>query len=312
MKRVLFTLLCAVMALNGAMSAEKEIYGYLMNEGTWLVITYDENKVANHGVTPQEWSTYEWSEQRGKVEIVQFLESVRDARPTSLAHWFDDFYSLLNTDEVTDMTYLFNDCMRMEGSLNFSFTNINTSKVTKMHGMFRGCKALKGININSFDFSNVTDTREMFSGCSELTTIYSNNDLSRLSGAQSADMFKKCAKLKGGNGTVFDADHVDATYARQDGLDDQPGYFTSVTETYSEFVKSSNTLTYYHDAKRLYRDGVTALYNENYDKRFEAYSDKVFKGVIDESMKSYRYSGKYLFCGLSKMTQIEGMQFLNT
>ena len=317
-KNLLLTLLCLLgLGTVQTVKAEKEIYGYLMNEGTWLVITYDENKVANHGVTPQEWSTYEWSEQRGKVEIVQFLESVRDARPTSLAHWFDDFYSLtgvhnyhlLNTEEVTDMTYLFNDCMRLE---NISPTYFNTSKVTKMRGMFRGCKALKGININSFDFSNVTDTREMFSGCSELTTIYSNNDLSRLSGAQSADMFKKCTKLKGSNGTVFDADHVDATYARQDGLDDKPGYFTSVTETYSKFVEASNTLTYYHDAKRLYRDGVKALYNGNDDKRFEAYSDKVFKGVIDESMKDDRYSGKYLFCGLSKMTQIEGMQFLNT
>ena len=149
-KNLLLTLLCLLgLGTVQTVKAEKEIYGYLMNEGTWLIITYDENKVANHGVTPQEWSTYEWSEQRGKVEIVQFLETMRDARPTSLAHWFDDFYSLtevhnihyLNTEEVTDMTYLFNDCMRLE---NISPTYFNTSKVTKMRGMFRGCKALKG------------------------------------------------------------------------------------------------------------------------------------------------------------------------
>ena len=38
-------------------------------------------------------------------------------------------------------------------------------------------------------------------------------------------MFNNCTALVGGNGTVFDANHIDITYARPDQFG-QPGYFT--------------------------------------------------------------------------------------
>ena len=40
-------------------------------------------------------------------------------------------------------------------------------------------------------------------------------------------MFNNCPALKGGAGTVYNADHVDKEYARIDGGPDKPGYFTA-------------------------------------------------------------------------------------
>ena len=39
-------------------------------------------------------------------------------------------------------------------------------------------------------------------------------------------MFKDCTSLVGGQGTTYDADHVDAEYAHIDGGTSNPGYFT--------------------------------------------------------------------------------------
>ena len=39
-------------------------------------------------------------------------------------------------------------------------------------------------------------------------------------------MFYNCTKLKGGNGTAFDSNYKDKTYARVDKAG-QPGYFTA-------------------------------------------------------------------------------------
>lgn len=40
-------------------------------------------------------------------------------------------------------------------------------------------------------------------------------------------MFLNCTQLVGGNGTTYDANHIDAEYARVDGENGLPGYFTA-------------------------------------------------------------------------------------
>ena len=54
-----------------------------------------------------------------------------------------------------------------------------------------------------------------------------------------AGMFHECIKLKGGNGTVYDADHTGVEYARIDGGADAPGYFTKDTSTDIEVLSVS-------------------------------------------------------------------------
>ena len=66
----------------------------------------------------------------------------------------------------------------------------------------------------------------MFSYDYALTTInaYSTTDFSLASG--STNMFKNCLNIIGGSGTKYDANHINNAYAKIDGGESDPGYFT--------------------------------------------------------------------------------------
>ena len=99
-------------------------------------------------------------------------------------------------------------------------------------------------------------------------------------------------------------------------------------EVYTEFVEETGTLTYYYDDQMASRTGVIEVYDpffyDNGDNRFLVYSEKVFRAVIDPSMKNapltsmkamfYGRGGNYLKPSryLSNMTAIEGLENLNT
>ena len=208
-----------------------EIYGVLSADGKTFTLRYGEDRVANKGVLPDEWGAYEYMEKREKVETIVLDESMDVARPTTVAYWFDDFYNAtsieniqyLHTDNVTDLSWLFNECAHLT---SIDLSGFNTSQVTKTKGLFKGCKALKELDLNSFDMSKVKYAQDMFSGCSELTTIRCRKDWSSLDITQSTDMFKNCKKLVGSNGTAYDEAHLDVSYARPDGKNGKKGYFT--------------------------------------------------------------------------------------
>ncbi len=128
----------------------------------------------------------------------------------------------LNTDDVTNMRYMFGSCYSLT---TLDLSSFNTSKVTDMQGMFTSCHSLTSIDVSTFDMSNVTDMRTMFMDCPALKTVYCSNDWST-STAQSGYMFYGCKSLVGGKGTVFDSNVINATYARPDGGTSAPGYFT--------------------------------------------------------------------------------------
>ena len=66
----------------------------------------------------------------------------------------------------------------------------------------------------------------MLGKCSSLTTIYCNDDWSALDIVDYM-MFTECTALVGGKGTKYDETVVDKTYARPDGGEEAPGYFTT-------------------------------------------------------------------------------------
>jgi len=68
---------------------------------------------------------------------------------------------------------------------------------------------------------------QMFKGCSRLETIYASDDWTTATVTNSSDMFLECINLEGGQGTTYNASHVDKTYAHVDGGTDNPGYFTA-------------------------------------------------------------------------------------
>ena len=128
-----------------------------------------------------------------------------------------------NTGNVTDMSRMFSGCSRLT-SLDVS--GFNTEKVTDIFDMFKDCSALTSLDMSGFNTEKVTSMREMFLNCSGLITIYVGSGWNTDAVTKSTDMFNGCTKLVGGAGTVYNADHVDVTYAHIDGGTSNPGYFT--------------------------------------------------------------------------------------
>lgn len=129
------------------------------------------------------------------------------------------------TGNVTNMNAMFFSCSNL---VSLDVSNFNTENVIDMHQLFSFCRSLQSIDISNFNTSKTTDMDELFAYSNRLKTIISNT-FSKLSLTSSADMFKNCSSLVGGNGTKYNSSHIDAVYARIDGENGLPGYFTAPT-----------------------------------------------------------------------------------
>ena len=211
-----------------------------------LTYYYDDKKASRTGITelytPEDHDAVRFTGYYKKVLKAVIDPSMKNANLTSMRSMFcggfnSETFDLqflknmtsieglenLNTAIVTDMNSMFSGC---ELLTELDLSSFNTSNVTNMNGMFLSCTGLQIVDVSSFDISNVTDMRMMFGSCWELTTIYCDKDWSNTS-ADSYVMFSGCKKLVGGNGTAFDSNVIDATYARPDGGTVSPGYFTA-------------------------------------------------------------------------------------
>lgn len=90
--------------------------------------------------------------------------------------------------------------------------------------MFYDCTSLRTLNLSNFNTANVMYMDAMFGNCTTIATIY-GGDWVKNAGLSSAGMFSGCTSLVGGNGTSYNYNHIDATYARIDRAG-TPGYFT--------------------------------------------------------------------------------------
>ena len=130
----------------------------------------------------------------------------------------------LDTSKVIQMWSMF-----MNSKVtNIDLSRFNTSKVISMRDMFRDT-LFTTLNLSSFDTSNVTNMERMFYNNKNLVTIYASDKFVTTAVTSSTSMFDNMPKLVGGAGTVYDANHIDKTYARIDGGTSSPGYFTLKT-----------------------------------------------------------------------------------
>ena len=130
--------------------------------------------------------------------------------------------SNFDTSKVTDMVGMF--AASKVTSLDLS--SFNTSNVTNMQGMFRATN-ITFLDVSNFDTSKVTNMSHMFEKITNLKTIYVSSKFNTDIVTDSTDMFEKCTSLVGGSGTTYDSSHIDKTYARIDGGEASPGYFTA-------------------------------------------------------------------------------------
>jgi len=170
--------------------------------------------------------------------------------------------------------------------------------------------------LSNFNTANVKEISWMFYGCRSLTTIYAGSGWSTAAVTSSANMFWNCTSLVGGQGTTYDASHIDKTYARIDGGPSNPGYFTEKKEAYACYTPSNTTLTFYYDSQRYSRTGTT--YNLNADDinpgwRSDGTNTSVTRVVFDPSFAVARPTTTYRwFNDMTGLTTISGLHYLNT
>ena len=199
-----------------------------------LTFYYDKNEAARDGIyyDPDAertcWAGYKYYQE---IDHVVFDPSFANyTGVTSTAHWFDGFFisditglEYLNTSNVTDMSYMFNECIALNtidvshfdtrkvknmshmfdtgysphntrGIRTLDLSNFDTSNVEDMSYMFGG-RYLTDIDVSHFDTRKVKDMSYMFHGCNSLETIdVSNFDISNVKNM--SYMFNYCENLK--------------------------------------------------------------------------------------------------------------------
>ncbi|MBR6852492.1 MAG: BspA family leucine-rich repeat surface protein [Prevotella sp.] len=236
----LFGILMPTSAAEGDGSTYREAYAVLELTTSeeyeitdaWITLYYDDLKSTRKGTVvdiDKMMESPEIMQTRRVLHSVIIDPSFADARPTSTQYWFANCFELktisgleyLNTSEVTDMSAMFMECGELT---ELDLSHFDTSKVTSMNNMFFRFAGTT-LDLSSFDTSNVTDMAYMFANCSSLTTIYVSDKWVTTNVTEGDYMFGDCTALVGGNGTTFDENHTDPSYARID-KQGQPGYFT--------------------------------------------------------------------------------------
>ena len=148
----------------------------------------------------------------GTIVHIVFDKSFSTYTPTSLYSFFGNLRKLetitgleyLNTEKVTDMSYMFFACSKLT---SLDVTNFNTENVKNMVRMFYNCSALTSLDVTKFNTGNVTNMRYMFCACSALTSL----DVTKFNTGNVTDMgymFYNCSKLTSLDVTKFNTAKV--------------------------------------------------------------------------------------------------------
>ena len=238
------------------------------------------------------------------------LSNFNTAILTNMSYMFNGCSALssldlsnFNTAIVTNMSYMFFNCANLS-SLDLS--NFNTAIVSDMSLMFGGCSVLSSLDLSNFYTKEVRDMSYMFSRCSALTTIYASDKFVTSKVQSGISMFSACKNLKGTILNYKDS-KTDHTYANC-GTN---GYFTPVFE-YAEFNEGTGTLTFRRGLSKP--KGAYALNLEASEPGWwSTHRYEIKKVVFEASFANARpTSCYYWFCNCSELTDIEGIENLNT
>ena len=247
-----------------------------------------------------------WSAIRENIKKVVFDASFANARPTSCYMWFNYCPNLttiegieyFNTENVTNMRYMFCDCRSLK---SLDLTNFNTENVTDMYYMFAYCKSLESLDLTNFNTAKVTDMAGMFQSCYALKTIYASDKFVTDQVTESTCMFSDCLNLKD-----YTSSKEDHTYANCGPT----GYFT-YGRGYAMFDNATETLTFSY--KGFKPEGAYELNEGGNTPEWISKNSYVKKVVFDASFANARPTSCFSwFRGCENLTTIEGIEYLNT
>ena len=322
---VLAILMCLPICGSHAFAQEAESYAVFDEATNTLTFKHDTNKPTGAFALNEGYNAPGWYKSNGYVsnantiEKVVFDASFANARPTSCCKWFFGCTDLttiegieyLNTENVTEMSGMFCGCKALT---MLDVSKFDTKNVQSMSSMFWGCHALTTLDISNFDTQNVTEMSGMFDGCSALTTIYASDKFVTTACKYDYNMFEGCTNLVGA--VPYDEYKIGKEMANY-----TTGYFTDiaskVAESYAVFDEATNTLTFKHDTNKP--TGAFAL-NEGdnapgwYKSNDDGSNANIIKKVVfDASFANARPTSCYKwFCGCQDLTNIEGIEYLNT
>ena len=212
----------------------------------------------------------------------------------------------LSTTRATNLSSMFYDCEKWD--MSEMVKNINTSNVTTMSRMFMKCKAVKSLNLRKWDMGKVTNVSEMFSDCESLTTIYRNDNWSKLAVTNGNSMFSGCTSLKGGKGTSYNSSKTGLEMAHPDNSG-VGGYFTgeetSSDQLYGVLVGTTYNIRY--DKEQKLCGGISDIESLSADD-----ADKVTTVKIESAVKNAKItSTKMWFCAMPNLTTVEGLENIN-
>ena len=250
---------------------------------------------------------------RQDIKHIVLDESFKTFTPTSLKFFFALLFSLetiqgleyLNTTNVTDMSGMFNHCVRLT---SLDVTHFNTEKVTNMSQMFNDCPRLASLDVTNFNTANVTDMENMFSAGPNLKAIYASDKFVTNAVTKSSGMFAGCESLSGE--LAWTSDKVaDKTYATLDG-----GYFREKGVADRPWVKyADGTLTFRYGFKRTVDINRNEYELNSGEDTPEWNSSNITRVVFDASFANARPTTCCAwFQNFIKLEHIEGIENLNT
>ena len=212
---LMLLLLPAGMVAQKAASSSKYIATY---ESSTQTLTFKENV----GETLPENSAWVKDKQtvaainkklgNGTIVHIVFDKSFSTYTPTSLRGFFGNRTKMetitgleyLNTEKVTDMSYMFNNCSKLT---SLDVTKFNTANVTNMSYMFYSCNALTSLDVTKFNTAKVSNMGYMFFNCSKLTSL-DVTKFNTVNVTNMSEMFNNCLALTSLDVTKFNTANV--------------------------------------------------------------------------------------------------------
>ncbi len=198
---------------------------------------------------------------------------------------------------------------------SLDLSNFDTKNVTDMRWMFE-YGGFTNLDLSSFNTGNVTTMYGMFKGCKKLETIYVSDKWSTSEVTESENMFWGCENLFGEKGTECVPDKVGHEFAKIDGGESAPGYFTQKGNKFNGkcpyATLKNNTLTFYYDNKCPNDAYKIAKFRDDWymPNWLEADFSKV---VFDKSFAEYKPNKlDHWFFGCENIKEIVDLQNLNT
>ena len=195
----------------------------------------------------------------GTIKHIVFDKSFSTYTPTTLYGFFESLTELetitgleyLNTEKVTNMSYMFYYCSSLT---SLDVTHFNTANVTNMERMFYCCSSLTSLDVTHFNTEKVTVMSNMFENCSSLTSL----DVTHFNTANVRNMsymFTSCSSLTSLDVTYFNTANVtDMHYMFSNCVALTSLYLTNfntekVTYMYGMFSSCSSLTTIYASSK---------------------------------------------------------------